>query len=523
MSKETVALIYARVSSERQKKEGNGLDSQEQRCRVYAVAKNYGVEKVFKDSFTGGGDFMQRPAMRELIEHVDTHPHKNYVVIFDDLKRFARDTVNHIKLRRSLDKRGVKVECPNFSFEDTPEGEFIETILAAQGQLEREQNKRQVVQKQKARLEAGYWTFNSQVPGYKRNNDPVHRWLLVRDEPKASIIEEALRGFASGRFYTQTDVKEFLESKGFFHKKQSENVYLEQVHRLLTRVLYAGFIEYPKWEVARRRGHHEAIIDLETFERIQERLRKGFIAKPRLDDNPAFPLRGFLKCSECHTLLTASYSKGRTKRYGYYRCKNKECRIYGKSISMSLVERDFDKLLKSFKPKKSVVQLTKEIATNIWQTSMNAMRSEREVKNKKIKEIEDEIDSYADLIPTARSPTIQKVYEKKIEKLSKEIEELQNSVALFVPENFDFGTALEEVFGYVESPYNIWTSGALDDKKLVLRLAFAEHLSVDPENGFGTAKPSIAYELFEQFGSTNSYDVKMKFLPGTSRCGHHTL
>jgi hypothetical protein len=29
------------------------------------------------------------------------------------------------------------VECLNFKFEDTPEGKFIETIIAAQGELER--------------------------------------------------------------------------------------------------------------------------------------------------------------------------------------------------------------------------------------------------------------------------------------------------------------------------------------------------------------------------------------------------
>ena len=50
----------------------------------------------------------------------------------------ARDTEFHIKLRREFDKRGARVECLNFRFEDSPEGKFIETIIAAQGELERE-------------------------------------------------------------------------------------------------------------------------------------------------------------------------------------------------------------------------------------------------------------------------------------------------------------------------------------------------------------------------------------------------
>ncbi|MBL8564640.1 MAG: recombinase family protein [Hyphomicrobiaceae bacterium] len=44
----------------------------------------------------------------------------------------------------------------NFNFEDSPEGEFIEAIIAAQSQLERQQNSRQVRQKMRARIINGY-------------------------------------------------------------------------------------------------------------------------------------------------------------------------------------------------------------------------------------------------------------------------------------------------------------------------------------------------------------------------------
>src|SRR5437870_11374933 len=96
-----IALTYCRVSSDRQKKEGHGLDSQEHRCREFAIQKGYGEpERVFPDSFTGGGDFRLRPAMRELLAYIDSKPYNRYVVIFDDLKRFARDTEFHLQLRR---------------------------------------------------------------------------------------------------------------------------------------------------------------------------------------------------------------------------------------------------------------------------------------------------------------------------------------------------------------------------------------------------------------------------------------
>lgn len=150
------ALLYCRVSSTRQATEGHGLDSQEDRCRAHADRMGYVVDRVFPDDASGGGHFMKRPGMVALLAYLDVQPDRgNYVVVFDDLKRFARDTEFHIQLRHAFKARGARIECINFRFEDTPEGKFVETIFAAQGELEREQNRRQVIQKMQARAKRG--------------------------------------------------------------------------------------------------------------------------------------------------------------------------------------------------------------------------------------------------------------------------------------------------------------------------------------------------------------------------------
>ena len=133
----------------------------------------YHVEAVFPDDVSGGGDFMKRPGMVALLSYLDAQPGKKYVIIFDDLKRFARDTEFHIALRRAFQVRGARVECLNFKFEDTPEGKFVETIMAAQGELERGQNSRQVNQKMSARVEAG-------------TSSPGRRWAATAIRSSAS-------------------------------------------------------------------------------------------------------------------------------------------------------------------------------------------------------------------------------------------------------------------------------------------------------------------------------------------------
>ena len=50
------AVLYCRVSDKKQKNEGNGLDSQEHRCREYAAARGYIVDDdaVFTDVKSAG-------------------------------------------------------------------------------------------------------------------------------------------------------------------------------------------------------------------------------------------------------------------------------------------------------------------------------------------------------------------------------------------------------------------------------------------------------------------------------------
>src|SRR6202043_2611599 len=126
--------------------------------------------------------------MVAMLRFLSRRTRDNYVVIFDDLKRFARDTEFHLSLRKKLAAYSATVECLNFKFEDTPEGKFIETIIAAQGELERLQGRRQTIQKMKARVEQGFYVFKVPV-GYRYDKAEGKGKVLVRNEPLASIVQ----------------------------------------------------------------------------------------------------------------------------------------------------------------------------------------------------------------------------------------------------------------------------------------------------------------------------------------------
>jgi site-specific DNA recombinase len=504
-TKKSKAIIYCRVSSERQKNEGHGLESQEQRCRQFAEQNGYVVSKVFKDSFTGGGDYMRRPAMQELFSFVDINAYEDLTLIFDDLKRFARETTSHIRLRLEFKMKGVKLVCLNYNFEDTPEGEFVETIMAAQGQLERQQNKRQVVQKMKARLEKGYWSF-FQPPGYSFIKDPLHGKLLVPNKD-ASIIKEAYEGFESGLLHSQTDVMEFLRARNF--REKGKKIYLEQVKRMLTKPIYAGLIEYPEWEVTRRVGHHQAIVSEQTFDNVQRILQEGRRIRTRKDIRDDFPLRGLVCTTGSNKPYTASYSTSRRgKKHPYYRDTDKDSKYFNKSIGKDFIEKRMEDFLSTVTPEQEVLDLTEALIHDEVNKREQVADSQSHELEKKLKLIQREKESYLERIGKSRNEKAIELYERRIETLFLE-EEMLNGKVGNCRVLLDFGTAFSFVMEYIKNPVKQWQEDSLDSKITVVRVVFDGLAEYDKVTGFGTSKLAPIYSVFETLSTSKTQDVEM--------------
>lgn len=487
------AVIYCRISSKKQK-EGSGLESQEHRCREYAERHGYDVEAVFPDDVSGGGDFMNRPGMVALLAYLNAQSDKGYVVIFVDLKRFARDTEFHIKLRREFKLRNAFVECLNFKFDDTPEGKFIETIFAAHGALEREQNGRQVIQKMKARVEQGFWVFQAPI-GYCYTKAKRGGKELIRDEPAASIVQEALEGFASGRFGSQTEVQRFFESQPEFpHDLPNGKVRTWKVTKILTSPIYAGYVQAPKWGVGLRAGQHEGLISLEISPKVQDRLQAGAMAPARKDINLDFPLRGFVTCGDCDKPLRSCWSKGKYKKYPYYLCHTKGCQSYGKSIKRGKLESEFEDLLTRMSPSVGLLKLVRAMLEDAWDQRLTQMNEWRKAIRRDILKIEKQINMFLDRIVETTSGITITAYERKIVALENEkhlaSEKLENS---FKPKA-TFGQMIELSTRFLESPGKLWNSGNITLQKLVLRLVFTERLAYHRIEGYRTPKTTLPFK-----------------------------
>ena len=110
------AVIYCRVSSTKQTNRGDGLNSQETRCREYARYKGYEVIGTFSDDMSGS--LATRPGMQAMLAFLRKRRKFGTVVIIDDISRLARDIETHLHLRASIAAAGGKLESPSIEFGD---------------------------------------------------------------------------------------------------------------------------------------------------------------------------------------------------------------------------------------------------------------------------------------------------------------------------------------------------------------------------------------------------------------------
>ncbi|WP_083464304.1 recombinase family protein [Phaeobacter sp. 11ANDIMAR09] len=494
------AVIYCRVSGAKQVREGDGLASQENRCREYATYKDYDVVEVFQDDMSG--KFERRPAMDRMLAFLRLHPKDSVVVIIDDISRFARNVQAHIKLRETLADAGGILESPSIEFGEDSDSRLVEHMLASVAQHQREKNAEQTSNRMKGRMMNGYSVFSAPV-GYKYKKTGSHGKLLTCDEPIASIVKEALEGYASGRFSGQADIKRFLEAQPEFPKDlPNGQIRQQKVTDMLNRVIYAGYIEHEPWGITRRKGHHEALISLETYETIQARRNSKGVAAKRPDISEDFPLRGAVVCACCDKPMTANWSRSATgKRYPYFNCQTRDCSEYRKSIRAEKIDTGFEAILRSLKPSKQILDIAMSMLKDAWdQRGEQAKQAKAEIKRQH-KELDKQQDALVERMVETSNPKVMAALENKIAKLEEDKILLTDKLSQNTKPKSTLGEIIELLRAYLANPWNIYENGTLEVRKTILKTAFASPLAYDRKNGYRTPQVSVIFEFFEKITS----------------------
>ena len=264
------------------------------------------------------------------------------------------------------------------------------------------------------------------------------------------------------------------------------------------------------WEVDRIKGHHEAIVSLDTFNRNQKRLNDKPVSFVRQDVREDFELRGLVNCSCCKNKLTAAFSKSKTgKKHPYYKCATKGCDYYGKSIRKAQLDDDFNVLVADIKPCTEIVELAEAIFDDVWQSAAN---DQEKSKNKAINEhktLEAKLEVITDKIATASNDTVVRQYEKIIEKLGVEIEELERKINDDYDYSIPYRTSREQVFQILLNPEYAWKNYDVYQKQRFFNFIFEANLEYDRNNGYRTPLTTLPLRIFEELSTNESGEVEV--------------
>ena len=302
--------LYSRVSTTEQAEKGYSLDEQKSRMQAYCTAMGWTVYKVYTDGGFSGGN-TDRPALQQMIADVTSGKlDKVLVWKLDRLSRSQLDTL--FLIEKVFLANGVDFVSMQENFDtSTPFGRAMIGILAVFAQLEREQIKERMMVGKTARAKEGKWSGAGVEPiGYDYRDGQ-----LFVNPYEAMQIQEAFDLFISGTSVMGIE-KTFLQ-KGYSHKHGQWSA--RTLHAVLANPVYIGKINFSGKVYD---GQHEPIIDQETFEKAQSRIKAVHRSQITKFDSP-YLLSGLVYCASCGARYAPKTDKKRGKYYRYYCCYSK--------------------------------------------------------------------------------------------------------------------------------------------------------------------------------------------------------
>ena len=292
------------------------------------------IDEYVDDGFTGSN--FDRPAWKKLLTDIDSG--KVNAIITKDLSRMGRDYISMGEyIERIFPERGIRYIAINDDIDtlyETPGLEFLQFKLMFNDYYLKDTSKkiRKIV---KAKKEKGQFLGWKAVYGYIK--DPNDKHKLIVDENVRPIIERIFNLVLEGKSPRQ------IANIFSMEKIPTPSVYANlnrgmkstayelwcprTIEEMLTNETYIGNltqgrrrklnykskkeIRTPKEEWIITKNTHEAIIDEDTFNTVQNLLKKN---KNKVNPQNIELLSGFMVCKECgHAIGINKSSDGKRK------------------------------------------------------------------------------------------------------------------------------------------------------------------------------------------------------------------
>jgi site-specific DNA recombinase len=255
------AVIYARVSSKEQDKEGFSIPAQLKLLKEYAAANSFAVAHEYVDVETAKQT--GRTAFGEMVAYLKAHPSIRVMLVekTDRLYRNLKDwvTVDELDVEIHFPKEGVVLSRESRSSEKFMHGI---KVLMAKNYIDNLSEEARKGMQEKA--EQGIWPTKSPL-GYRNVSGSDGKKIIAVDPEVAPIVSKLFEWYATGQ-YALKEVAQKARDAGFIYRRTGASVPVSAVHSILRNRLYTGQFE---WNGKLFQGRHQPLISVELWERVQ--------------------------------------------------------------------------------------------------------------------------------------------------------------------------------------------------------------------------------------------------------------
>jgi len=338
--------IYTRKStSEGLEKEFTTLDAQREAAENYIKSQKSSGWQVFPTQYNDGGYTgadTHRPALQKLMDNIKLGK-INCVVVYK-VDRLSRSLLDFSKLLEFFDEYKVAFVSVTQHFNtDSSMGRLTLNILLSFAQFEREMISERTRDKMGAARKKGKWTGGMPPLGY----DVTEHKLAINPQ-EAKLVKKIFKTYLELNSILITTqkinddghtCKKFVSGNGRIFGGQS--FHKNKIHRIIMNPLYDGKVKYKDKTYP---GEHEAIIDEETFKKVQKRIAYNRVDRKIKKNAKNYGLLSqMIRCKACNCRMIYTYaSKDQIRKYHYYVCINAQKLGYISCPTRSVNAKEMD-------------------------------------------------------------------------------------------------------------------------------------------------------------------------------------
>lgn len=340
------ALLYVRVSSKEQEKEGYSLDAQEKLGHEYAQRKGLSIVKMWKVSESAWNNKKERVAFNQLVDYAKTHPEVGHI-IFDITDRMTRNDFDKLKIIELIQYGGKTVHFSRsnkiYNKDSSPDDLFMLDIEVAVAKKMSNDISRKTRMGMVEKAEQGLYPSTAPL-GYRNNKNTR---ILEINEEQAPFITRAFSLMASGS-YSLEMIAGLLYKEGF-RSNRGSRVNKSTLSYLLNNSFYYGVFD---WKGKIYQGSHEPLISKTLFDQTHDVLNGKF--HPTINKK-GFVFNNLLLCGLCGCKVLGELKK---RQYTYYHCTFSKGRHGGQGYIPE------NRLVKLFEEPIQTVTLNEDLA--LW-------------------------------------------------------------------------------------------------------------------------------------------------------------